>query len=94
MALIALFLGGCGSTALKKCEPVTLTEYKYRVPELPAKHIEPTKKPVVDTWEGKTQKDVKDYIIRLHESIDEGNLKLQGIEEYLDSLREKENAND
>lgn len=95
LLLVSIITTGCVSfggkdSGDKECIPVTLIEYQYRIPDIPDSILTPTEKPYVDSWEGKTQVDVEEYIIDLHEAVDAGNIKLDELNNYLESLRLQE----
>lgn len=88
--ILILLATGCGSKEVLRCDPVTVTEYSYRIPVIPPEFLSATKRPRVDSWVGKTQRDVGLYIIDLHKSVDRGNAKLMSIEEFMDTLRKRQ----
>ena len=91
--LILLF-SGCNTIGSKpeQCIPVTVTEYQYRIPEIPHKALTLVEKPYVSSWEGKTERDVAEYILLLNQAVDSGNTKLSEIKNYLNSLREQQST--
>ena len=89
---LALMLSGCGflgTAKPKRCEPVIIHDFKYRVPDIPASLTSPLVKPRRRDWSISTQKDVGNYILEMHETIDVGNTKLRAIKQYMNKLKAK-----
>lgn len=88
--IIALLTAGCGGKEIVTCEPVTVTQYSYRIPVIPPEFLSETMPPHVVDWNGKTQRDVGLYIIDLHKSVDRGNAKLISIEDFMEALQARQ----
>lgn len=90
LLIIALLTTGCGGNEVVRCEPVTVTEYSYRIPVIPPEFLSRSMPPHITNWNGKTQRDVGLYIIDLHKTVDRGNAKLISIEEFMATLKRRQ----